>query len=175
MDFRAHKNRYAYAAAGLLALALAWLAASPGRRGPSPGSPAPDVLLAELSGRALPLAQTRGKVVLLDFWATWCDSCAAEVPGLKDLQARLAGRDFVLLAASVDDKAADVAAFAARERPPYRVLLADSSASDAYGVWELPTKFLIDRDGRVARRYAGGADLREIESDIIRLLERRSS
>jgi len=107
----------------------------------------------------------------LDFWATWCDTCVSEVDGLKALHARFSGRPFELLALSVDDGPAPVRSFAARHALGYRVALVDPEASRAYGVWGLPTKYLIGADGKIVRKYLGDTDLVELQGDIQKALE----
>jgi len=164
--------------AALTALAIGagfWISSSPGGEGPGSGEAAPPFSLADLSGVTVSLSERRGKVVLIDFWATWCDSCAREAPGLKALDDRLRGRAFELLAVAIDDGPQAVAEFAAEEKPGYTIVFGDSAAAKSYGVWALPTKYLIDSNGRVYRKYIGEADLAQIESDIQHLLARKSA
>ncbi len=131
---------------------------------------APPFHLADLNGRAVSLSDYKGKVVLLNFWASWCDSCLSEIPGLNALYLRQRGPGFELLAASVDlggRKA--VMPFVARYSPVFPVLTADASTQAAYGVRELPSSFLIDAQGFIARRYIGPIDLPVLENDILQL------
>jgi len=131
---------------------------------------APDFRLADLSGRTVTLSSYKGRVVLLNFWASWCDSCKEEMPALNDLYKRRRGADFELLAASVDTTGRQpVMLFAARFEPAFPILLADSAVQDAYSVRDLPTSFLIGPDGRIARRYVGPIDPKVVENDILEL------
>ncbi len=158
-------------AVGVLAVALAAALIRSQSSGPKAqdSQPAPDFHLADLGGRTVALSDYRGKVVLLNFWATWCDSCKAEMPALNDLYKRRK-TDFELLAASVDQGGRkDVMAFAARYEPEFPVILADMATQDAYGVRDLPTSFLIAPDGRISRRYIGPIDPKVLENDILGL------
>jgi thiol-disulfide isomerase/thioredoxin len=128
---------------------------------------APDFRLSDLGGRTVTLGDYKGKIVLLNFWATWCDSCKEELPALNALYKRRKG-DFELLAASVDQGGRkDVMAFVAAHDPAFPVLLADLATQQAYGVRDLPTSFLIAPDGRIARRYLGPIDPAVLENDIL--------
>ena len=131
---------------------------------------APDFRLADLSGRTVALSDYRGRVVMLNFWASWCDSCKAEMPALNALYLRQRDEGFELLAPSVDVNGRKaVMLFTANFEPAFPVLLADAKTSDAYGVRDLPTTFLIGPDGRIARRYLGPIDPKAVENDILDL------
>ncbi|MBI3553135.1 MAG: TlpA family protein disulfide reductase [Elusimicrobia bacterium] len=159
-------------------IALAALVAAAGlfayqSRAPRPSAElsqtAPGFRLSDLGGRTVSLSDYRGKVVLLNFWATWCDSCKEELPALNELYKRRKG-DFELLAPSVDKGGrAQVMSFAARFEPAFPILLADADTESAYAIRDLPTSFLIGRDGRIARRYVGPIDPKVLENDILQL------
>jgi peroxiredoxin len=137
---------------------------------------APDFALSSPDGRTIKLSEQKGRVVLLNFWATWCDSCKEELPVLQDLQRTRAGDRFELLAVSVDDDPAKaVPPFAAAHRMSYPILYVDRKTMDAYAVRMLPTSYLIAPDGTIARRYVGPLDARAVENDILSLLNRRPS
>jgi len=137
---------------------------------------APDFSLRAPDGRVVTLSSRRGRPVVLNFWATWCDSCKEELPVLRELQARAADGRFELLAVSVDDDAAKaVPPFAAKYGVSLPILYADRRTMDAYAVRMLPTTFLIAPDGTIARRYVGPLDARAVENDILSLLNRRHS
>jgi thiol-disulfide isomerase/thioredoxin len=128
---------------------------------------APDFRLSDLGGRTVSLRDYKGKIVLLNFWATWCASCKEEMPALNALYKRRKN-DFELLAASVDQGGRkDVMAFVAAYDPAFPVLLADLATQQAYGVHDLPTSFLIAPDGRIIRRYLGPIDPAVLENDIL--------
>jgi peroxiredoxin len=138
--------------------------------------PAPDFALPARGGGTVSLSAQKGKVVLVNFWATWCDSCSEEIPTLRELQRLRAGERFALLAVSVDDDAAKtVPGFAAAHRMDFPVLYGDPAIMQAYAVRMLPTSYLIAPDGTVARRYVGPLDARAVENDILALLNRRPS
>jgi peroxiredoxin len=163
--------------AGVLGVAALLFFFSPSTSsGPKAGAPAPDFSLTDLGGRTITLAEHKGRVVLLDFWATWCVSCEKEVPELKALHDTLSPDEFALLAISCDDGGPEIVAnFAAKHALPYPVLFGDVGTRQRYKIFGLPTKFLIDDQGRVYRKYLANTTSEEIENDIRSLLKRRDS
>ena len=138
--------------------------------------PAPDFSLTVSGGGTVKLSAQKGRVVLVNFWATWCDSCKDELPVLQELRRSRVGDRFELLAISVDDDPAKVVPrFAASHRMNFSILYADRRTMDAYAVRMLPTSYLIAPDGSIARRYVGPLDARVVENDILTLLNRRPS
>ena len=121
------------------------------------GDPAPDFSVALFDGSHLTLSELRGKVVLLNFWATWCPPCRQELPRVqKDLIDRFAGRDFLFLPVSRGEKRSDVAAF--REKTGYTFPMGlDSTRTiyDRYATNFIPRNYLIDRDGRIITATIG--------------------
>lgn len=121
------------------------------------GDPAPDFSVALFDGSHLTLSELRGKVVLLNFWATWCPPCRQELTRVqKDLIDRFAGRDFLFLPVSRGEKRSDVAAF--REKTGYTFPMGlDSTRTiyDRYATNFIPRNFLIDRDGRIITATIG--------------------
>jgi len=161
------------AAAALALLCAAALCACGG--GDAAGR-APDFTLASRGGATVTLSGQKGRVVLLNFWATWCDSCKEELPVLEELQRARGGDRFELLAVSVDDDPAKaVPPFASSHRMSYPILYGDQRVMEAYAVRALPTSYLIAPDGTIARRYVGPLDERAVENDILTLLNRRPS
>ncbi|HEX4048883.1 MAG TPA: TlpA disulfide reductase family protein [Elusimicrobiota bacterium] len=159
-----------------LILALASAAALCACSGGDASGTAPDFTLAARGGGTVSLSAQKGRVVLLNFWATWCDSCKEELPVLEDIQKAQAGDRFRLLAVSVDDDPEKaVPPFAASHGITYPILYSDRPTESAYAVRELPTSFLIAPDGTIARRYVGPLDARAVENDILALLNRRPS
>lgn len=162
----------------LLAVAVgtaAYFLAKPAPPGLSLGSPAPEFRLADLSGRTASLADYKGKVVLVDFWATWCSSCEVELPELKKVHAKYPESDFALLAVSVDQAGPEVVArYVAEKAMPFRVLFADEATPKAYRVFGLPTKFLIARDGTIVAKYLDPPAREKLEADIQAALDKRS-
>jgi thiol-disulfide isomerase/thioredoxin len=117
-----------------------------------PGAPAPQIALPVVGGGTSDLTSERGKVVLLNFWATWCEPCKSEMPALQQLADELRDRPFVLYSVDLQEDASQVEAF---QR--------DGDVTRAYGVRALPSTFLIDRGGilkqqRLGPLLPGGSD-----------------
>ncbi len=114
------------------------------------GRPAPKISLPDLSGQTISLDQFKGKVVLLDFWATWCGPCRISMPQLENLQKEFPGT-LVLLAINLDDQGADLVRNYVREQHvSSRVLLDEKgTAAQAYGAAEIPMEVLLDKNGIV--------------------------
>jgi peroxiredoxin len=120
------------------------------------GSEAPAFDLQRLDGESLTLTQLRGKVVLVNFWATWCESCKDEMPAMETLYRELNGAGFDLIAISVDDDRAIVAAFRDELGLTFPILLdPEKNAATAYQTFRFPESFLIGQDGIVVERYIG--------------------
>jgi cytochrome c biogenesis protein CcmG, thiol:disulfide interchange protein DsbE len=133
-------------------------------------SPAPGFAVSDLGGTVTTLSSLKGKIVLLNFWASWCTTCKDEVPDLENLHTKLKGKGFTVLGLSVDEGGKKpVMAFVARFNPTFPVALADRKTAEAYGVFGLPVSYLIDRDGVIRKRYQGPIDAPAVENDILRL------
>ncbi len=134
---------------------------------------APDFTLRDAEGKSVRLSDFRGKVVLLDFWATWCPPCKMEIPWFVDLQRRDKDRGFVVLGVAMDDDGWDaVKPFLSQIGVNYRVVMGNDETFQLYGgVDALPTTFLIDREGRIAAVHVGLADRRDIEDGVEELLQ----
>jgi peroxiredoxin len=127
---------------------------------------APDFVLNNLSGRPVKLSAFRGEVVLLNFWATWCGPCRAEIPSLVDLQDAYSHRGFSVLGVSLDEGDA-VKQFAGAHHMNYPVLIGDNKIADLFGgLKAVPTTFIIDRRGRIAAVHMGVCEPSEYEADI---------
>ena len=127
---------------------------------PSPvgrGSPAPPFELELVGGEgSLALSDLRGRVVLVNFWATWCESCEDEMPAMERLYRRLAPGGFELLAISVGETPEVVRPFRDRMGVTFPVLLdADKSVSERWETYAYPESLLVDRDGTILERYVG--------------------
>jgi peroxiredoxin len=135
--------------------------------------PAPDFALKDVNGVTVRLSDYRGKVVLLDFWATWCGPCQVEIPWFVDLERRNKDKGFAVLGVSMDDEGWQVVKpFLSDLGVNYRVVIGDGETAQLYGgVDALPTTFLIDRDGRIAAVHVGLADRRDFEDGVEQLLQ----
>jgi len=134
---------------------------------------APDFALKDADGKVVRLSDYKGKVVLLDFWATYCGPCKIEIPWFMDLQRKHKDQGFSVVGVSMDDDGWDaVKPFINELGINYRVVLGNDSTADAYGGIEaLPTTFLIDRDGRIASVHVGLTSKRDFENGIEKLLQ----
>lgn len=135
---------------------------------------AAELALPDLDGKLRRLSEFRGRVVLLDFWATWCEPCRAYLSVYNSLQLEH-GRDrLVVLAASVDGEDAPVEDFIRRHAPDVVALRdSDGAAAARFGLTVLPTAYLFDRDGRLVRAYRSARedDLDALRTEIARLLQ----
>jgi len=149
-----------FIAALAVVIIAAWIfAAAPGwfadqRATPSQelsDDPAPDFVLKDLEGRPFRLSEQRGKPVLLVFGTTWCPSCRAEIPHLKDIYARYASRGLIIVNIDIRESRDRVSGYADKNILPYRLLLDEKGAVAAsYGILGVPSLILLDESGRIA-------------------------
>ena len=133
----------------------------------SPGSLAPQFSRVDLDGSQVDLRTYRGKVVLIDFWASWCPPCMTEIPHLIDLQKRYGSKGFQVVAISMDDSVAPVKALAPRFAFNYPVLLGDAKFGNLYGgILGLPVQLLIGPDGKIVRIWTGDLNPAILEKAI---------
>ena len=133
--------------------------------------PAPDFSLKDLDGKDLRLSSLSGKVVLVNFWATWCGPCRAEIPSLIELQNRYKDRMQIVGLVVDDDDPAAIRKFAESEGINYPLALASDEIRIAYGgVMALPTVFLLNADGRVVQKHVGLFDPALYETEVRALL-----
>jgi peroxiredoxin len=133
--------------------------------------PAPDFSLKDLSGQPLTLSSHRGKVVLLDFWATWCVPCKDEIPHFIDFQNRYGSQGFQVIGLSMDDDEQLVRAFRDKLKMNYPVAMSSVQLAEQYGgVLGLPITFIIDRQGRIISKHIGATDASAFEIEIRNLL-----
>lgn len=149
-------------------------AAETGPGGDASGLPAsaPDLVLAKLDGSGdMALADQRGKVVLVDLWATWCVPCIAELPHLQELSERFPADDFLMLGIVLESgDAEEIRQFVEDKDVDYPQLVGEEDTNEAFGPFlGYPTKYLIARDGRIAKRYFGivGEELADDVEELI--------
>ncbi|MCF6267770.1 MAG: TlpA family protein disulfide reductase [Desulfuromusa sp.] len=124
------------------------------------GNVAPDFTLTNMQGEKVSLSQLRGKVVILNFWATWCPPCREEMPSMEQLYRDFKEKGLILLAINVEENGEQaVTKFLQRTPYSFPILLdKDGIAQNAYGVFRFPESFIIDRNGVVVEKIIGGRD-----------------
>jgi thiol-disulfide isomerase/thioredoxin len=138
---------------------------------------APDFTLTNLSDKPVRLSDFKGKIVLLDFWATWCVPCREEIPAFIQLQKQYAGKGFTVLGIALDDEgAAVVKPFAQKLGVNYPLVIGNTRVAAAYGgIQAVPTAFLIGRDGRILKTFLGARGQSEWEQIIQSALQQAGS
>jgi cytochrome c biogenesis protein CcmG/thiol:disulfide interchange protein DsbE len=134
----------------------------------NPGTdlPVPELTLKDLDGNNVSLSEYKGKVILVNFWATWCDPCRVEIPWLIEMQQKYGPNGFVILGIALDEEGKSVVApFVAKERfdvngtkepMSYKILIGNDEAADKFGgLFGYPTSVLISRDGKQIKRVTG--------------------
>ncbi|MDT8419678.1 MAG: TlpA disulfide reductase family protein [Desulfuromonadales bacterium] len=121
---------------------------------------APDFTLEDLQGNNVSLSDFKGKIVMVNFWATWCPPCIEEMPSMEQLSRRFAGEDFVLLAVNVEENSRAVVENFLKKTPyTFPVLLdQDARVQQLYGAYRFPETVIINRQGEIVTRVVGGRD-----------------
>jgi thiol-disulfide isomerase/thioredoxin len=130
------------------------------------GLPEPELTLKDLDGKDVSLSEYKGKVVLVNFWATWCEPCQVEIPWLIEMQEKYGPKGFVILGIALDEEGKSVVApYVAKERfevngqklpMSYKILIGNDDAADKFGgLFGYPTSILISRDGKQIKRVTG--------------------
>jgi len=132
-----------------------------------PGNPAPLFEAVGIDGRAVSLAALKGRIVLVDFWATWCEPCLRELPNLKRAYERYHHRGFTIVGVSADTDEAALVRFVTKEKMTWPIVV-DDPIFNAYSVSSIPMSYLIDRQGRIRGRALYGS---EVERTVGELLE----
>lgn len=164
---------------GVCAILLGALALAVGAR---PGMPddlaaaaarkaAPDFTLTDAAGAKVQLSEYKGRVVLLDFWATWCHGCKTEIPWYVEFENRYKNRGLAVIGVSLDaDGWKSVKPFLAEEKMSYPVVIGNDGLAGRYGVTNMPMTLLIDRNGKIADSHSGVVDKTAWEQEIEQLL-----
>ena len=137
------------------------------------GRQAPRFVQTDLNGKRIELGEYQSKVVLLNFWATWCAPCRVELPTFSSWQKRYGQEGLQVIAVSMDDDSAPVGKAVRQLHLNFPVLMGDEKLGNDYGgVLGLPVTYLIGRDGKIAARYEGETDLEQMEGKVRDLLSR---
>jgi len=176
-----HLFRVSLATAALILLSVISTAAADESSQPSAlipvedRKPAPDFVLTDASGKTATLKQYTDKIVVLDFWATWCTGCKKEIPWFSEYQKQYGAKGFSVVGVSMDEGGWKVLKpFLAETGVPYRMLLGDEATAAKYEIRSLPDTFLIDRHGKIAAMYrARLVDKNELEASIKAVLSEK--
>ena len=132
-----------------------------------------DFRFKDIHGKPFALSDYKGKVVLLDFWATWCPPCRKEIPGFIELYNSYRSRGFAVIGISMDESTSDIKRFAKRFKMNYPILVGArrDDLEPAFGPLPLPTAFVIARDGRICAKHDGLTPKEQFDNEIGTLLE----
>jgi cytochrome c biogenesis protein CcmG/thiol:disulfide interchange protein DsbE len=163
---------FAVALVAMCPLLASQTAPQPVQPAPQVGQPAPDFTLNDSAGAPVKLSAYKGKVVLLDFWATWCTGCKVEIPWYVEFQDKYRKDGLAAIGVSMDDDGwKSVKPFLEEHKLNYSVVIANQDLTTRYGgLPSLPMTLLIDRDGKIAESHAGMVDKDAFENKIKTLL-----
>ena len=154
-----------------------WLLASPAGQTTAVTAPdtrrmAPDFTLRDSGGASITLSRYKGRVVLLDFWATWCTGCKVEIPWYMEFQSKYKDDGLSVIGVSMDEDGWKSVKPFLKEHPiSYSVVIGDPDLAKLYGVDSMPMTLLIDRDGRIAASHVGMVEKNAFEGEIQVLLK----
>ena len=136
------------------------------------GKSAPAFTLQDLNGKSVSLADFRGKVIILDFWATWCPPCIKEIPDFIELYKQYEDKGFAMVGISLDQAGISVVkSFVQKSKINYPIMMTDGKVDKAYGgITSIPTTFIIDPAGNIRKKYVGYNSKAVFENDIKALL-----
>lgn len=134
------------------------------------GGPLPAFRLEDAAGREVSSSDFRGKVLLVNYWATWCKPCETEMPGLQQLQDTYGSRGFAAVGIAMDTNSKDVAAFARKHGIRYWLLMGTPEVQERLGILGIPTTILVDRQGVVRYRIVGFEYKEAVEAELKKLL-----
>lgn len=138
---------------------------------------APDFTLRDSEGKQVKLSEYAGKVVLLNFWATWCGPCKIEIPWFVEFEKEFKDQGFAVLGVAMDEEGWDVVKpYITDHRVNYRILMGTDMVAESYGgIESLPTTFMIDREGRIAATHVGLVSKGTYRDEIVQLLKGSSA
>jgi peroxiredoxin len=139
-------------------------------RNPGARQMMPDISGWDLSGTAWRLADQRGSIILVNFWASWCPPCRAETPALVRLSRTFNSKGIKVVGVSMDDDSEAARRFVNQFQVPYPIIEANTSAAPVSAIESLPTSFLLDRKGRIANKYMGAVTESELARDVEALI-----
>ncbi|MGO9481277.1 MAG: TlpA family protein disulfide reductase [Candidatus Kryptoniota bacterium] len=137
---------------------------------PGTGGAAPDFSWYDSAGNQISLKDVRGKNVLINFWATWCGPCKAELPDIEAISKQFADKGLVIIGVSEDrggSALSDVSDFAAANGLTYQIVIDNDNVANAYGnIDAIPTSFIVDKDGKIVAKWIGSRDKAFFESTV---------
>ena len=156
----------------LVLLAVIMAGCSKGDSGEGLSKGAPDFTLPAVDGSMVSMSDYRGKVVLVDFWATWCPPCQEMIPVLSKLHKKYSDKGLVILGVSLDNEGLGVlGTFVHENMIPYKVVMGDKKTGSAFGgVSSIPTLYMVDREGRLVRKLTGYHSYAQLEEQIKKYL-----
>jgi peroxiredoxin/YHS domain-containing protein len=134
--------------------------------------PAPAFSLKNLAGETVKLSDLKGKVVLVDYWATWCAPCVATMPEMQKLHEKYGAKGLTVLGVSIDEEGEKkVKPFIAKRKFSYPILLDDQNIWKGYNIKAIPALFLVDREGQIVKQWTGKPDKKDVEQAVTGLLK----